>query len=287
MYGQGARVRKMKFVVRISSLLCITMMFVSAVRAEDAKPNVPEELQGVGITEKPGNPLPLTAIFQDEKGTPHQLGDYFKTGKPVILQIGYFGCPHLCDMVSRGMIDTLKNVDLNIGVDYTILHVSFDPKETYIQGYDKKKNLVAEYNRPGAADGWHMLVGDASSVAAITDATGFGYKWVASQGQFAHSAALMVLTPDGRVARYLYPSEAGMRFNPTTLKLSVVEASEGKVGSYGDQILLMCLHYTDGKYSLAATRLMKFGGVVTLFALSGVLLLMFKRDTRKTKLSGS
>ena len=129
-----------------------------------------------------------------------------------------------------------------------------------------------------------MLVGDPQSVGAITEATGFGYKWVASQGQFAHSACLMVLTPDGKVARYLYPSEAGMRFNAGTLKLSVVEASQGKVGSYGDQILLMCLHYSEGQYSIAATRLMKIGGVVTVFALSGVLFFMFKKDSRRTKI---
>jgi protein SCO1/2 len=273
-----------RLICKISLLLGMTVLPLT-VRADDAKPQIPEELQGIGITEKPGVVLPLRAVFTDEKGTQHQLGDYFKTGKPVILQIGYFGCPHLCDMISQGMIDTLKNVDLNIGSDYTILHVSFDPKETYIQGYDKKRNLVAQYNRPNAADGWHMLVGDPSSVGAITDSTGFGYKWVKSQGQFAHAAVLMVLTPDGKVARYLYPSEAGMRFNANTLKLSIVEASQGKVGSFGDQVLLMCLHYSEGQYSLAATRLMKVGGVVTIFALSGALLLMFKKDTRRTKLN--
>lgn len=261
----------------------ILTMLALPVRAADDKQFVPEELRGIGINEKPGNVLPLDAVFTDEKGQPRLLGDYFKTGKPVIVQIGYFGCPHLCDMVSQGMIATLKNVDLDLGTDFSILHVSFDPKETYIQGYDKKRSLVAQYNRPNAGEGWHMLVGDPTSVTAITNATGFEYKWVPSQGQFAHSAALIVMTPDGKVSRYLYPSEAGMRFNASTLKLSVVEASEGKVGSFGDQILLMCLHYSNGKYSLAATRMMKFGGVVTIIALSGVLVLMFKKDSRRAR----
>jgi len=242
---------------------------------------IPAEYRDVGIDEHRGNRLELTATFTDEQGKSVTLGDYFKTGKPVILQMGYFGCPMLCDLVSKGTVDALKNLNLKMGSDYSVLFVSIDSKETWQDGRKKKEGYLKQITQEGAASGWHFLVGSPENVKALGEAVGFRYKWVPEVQQFSHAAAITLLTADGRVSRYLY----GVTFPESTLRLSLVEASENKIGTAVDQILLICLHYDPhlGKYTWAVIGLMKIGGAAMVLVLLCTLVPLYVREARRNK----
>ena len=245
----------------------------------------PPELQNIGIDEKSGSVLPLDLKFIDETGKTVALGDYFSKGRPVILQLGYFGCPMLCDLVSNGTVDSLNNLTLAMGRDFEAINLSFDPAETATLAKLKKQSYLAKYNRPAGAESWHFLTGDARSIEKLTDAVGFRYKWVESSRQFSHPAALILLTPDGKISRYLY----GVKYEPRTLRLSLVEASEGKIGTTADRILLTCFHYDAyaGKYtSRVAMNLMRLAGIVTVFALSSVIGIALWREKRAARGAG-
>ena len=245
--------------------------------------NKPEEITNVGIDEKPNALLPMDLEFIDSAGQTVRLGDYFKDRKtPVILNLGYYDCPMLCGLVARGMIDTLEDLDLSVYKDFEVLTVSIDPRETYLQAAAKKDSFIEEY-RSAATDpnanpraGWHCLVGDKAPIQALTQAVGFRYQFVPSKGEYSHAAALIIITPEGRVSRYLY----GIKFPQKTLRLSLVEASEGKIGSIGDQILLYCFQFdhTAGKYSVHAMNIMRAGAVLSVFVLAGSILYMLKRE---------
>jgi protein SCO1/2 len=245
----------------------------------------PKEYQNVGIDEHRGAQLPLDATFTDENGKAVTLRDYFSDGKPVILQLGYFGCPMLCDQVSKGTLDSVKGIDLKIGSDFKILHISFDPKETWHDGNLKKQGFLKLYGQPGAAAGWHFLVGDPNNIRAVSEAVGFRYNWIDSAQQYSHAAAIMLLTADGHVSRYLY----GVQFPEKTLRLSLVEASQNKIGSAMDQILLFCFHYDQhaGKYTLAAMNLMRLGGAVTVLVLICTLVPLYRRESRRSRVGGA
>jgi protein SCO1/2 len=224
--------------------------------------------------------VPLDLVFEDEQGKKVELREYFQKDRPVVLQLGYFECPMLCSLVSKGLIKSLNALSLEPGKDFAVLSVSFDPSETSKLAYLKKKSYLQEYDRLGAAAGLRLLVGDAKNIRRLTEAVGFKYKWVESARQFSHPAALMVLTPEGKVSRYLY----GLDFPPTTLRLrlSLVEASAGKVGTTTDQFLLVCLHYdpATGKYSIAAMNLMRLAGVVTVLVVAGLVWRLFRKGSR-------
>jgi protein SCO1/2 len=245
--------------------------------------NKPEEITNVGIDEKPNALLPMDLEFIDATGQKVRLGDYFKDRKtPVILNLGYYDCPMLCGLVARGMIGTLEDLDLSIYKDFDVLTVSIDPRETYLQAAAKKDSFIEEY-RSAATDpnanpraGWHFLVGDKAPIQALTEAVGFRYQFIPSKGEYSHAAALIIITPEGRVSRYLY----GIKFPQKTLRLSLVEAAEGKIGSIGDQILLYCFQFdhTAGKYSFHAMNIMRAGAVLTVCVLAGCILYMLKRE---------
>ncbi len=240
---------------------------------------LPDELEGVGITEMLGDPLPLDARFTDDEGREVTLERYFTGEKPVILNLGYYGCPMLCGLVTNGLMDALAGMDWTPGREFEIVTLSFDPQESQTLASLKKLNYIQELGRPEVADGWHFLIGEETDIKRVTDAVGFYYKWIEDQGQFSHTAALIVCTPDGRVSRYLY----GILFDPQTLRLSLVEAAEGKVGSTLDKILLFCFRYdaTAGKYAPAARNLMKAGGLVTVIVVGGVLGGFWRRERKR------
>jgi protein SCO1/2 len=242
---------------------------------------VPDAMKDVGIDEKPDAQLPMDTRFTDEMGRSVTLRDCIANGKPAILQLGYFGCPMLCDLVSQGMLDSMRTLDLQMAKDFNVINISFDPRETKNDAYLKKKGFAQRYGRPGPAEGWHFLVGEKDAVKAVADAVGFKYKWVEESQQFSHAAAIIVLTPDGRVSRYLY----GVKFPEQTLRLSLVEASQGKIGSTTDQVLLLCFHYspTEGRYTLAAMGLMRIGGVLTMLVLGTVLVRLFVKERRAAR----
>jgi protein SCO1/2 len=241
-------------------------------------PSLPADtLKEVTVVEHTGTQLPLDLTFVDETGKTVKLGDYFKPNRPVVIQLGYYGCPMLCGYISQGLLDSVKQVSLKAGKDYELVFVSIDPKETPQLAASKKESYLASYGRE-SADGWHFLTGKQENIAALAKADGFGYKWVQAAGQFAHPAVLTLAMPDGKISRYLY----GVRFNPTTLRMSIVEASNGKVGTAVDQLFLTCFQYDghQGKYAMAAIGTMRVGGLLIFIIVAVVLGRMFLRERK-------
>jgi protein SCO1/2 len=240
--------------------------------------NLPDELQGVGINEKLGTRLPLDMPFRDAQGKEVTLGQYFDGGRPVILDLAYYRCPMLCGLVIDGLVDAVSRMNWTVGDQFQIVTLSFDPQETPPLARLKKQDTIRKLGAPAAAAGWHFLTGQQSAIEAVTDSAGFAYRWNEEQQQFAHAAALLVCTPDGRVSRYLY----GIQFDPQTLRLSMVEAGGGKVGSSFDRVLLFCFHYDaqQGSYGPQVRNLMKAGGILTMLVLGGVLLGFWRRERR-------
>ncbi len=242
---------------------------------------VPDDLEGVGITQKLDAQIPLDLEFTDENGNTVTLRDFYAKDRPVILTLVYYRCPMLCNLVLDGMIETMKEIDWVPGEEFEIVTVSIDPLETPALARAKKQSYLAEYGRPAAARGWHFLTGKPEAIAELTDAAGFGYRWVETRKEYAHAAALFVSTPEGRLSRYLF----GIRHDPRTLRLSLVEAAEGKIGSVVDQFLLYCYKYDadSGKYTAVAWRIMRLGGMLTLLILGAALLTFWKREFRLTR----
>lgn len=247
----------------------------------DRTEQTPAALEGVGVTEHRGAKLPLDRRFVDEDGNPVRLGDYFDGHRPVILVPGYYGCPMLCGLVANGLATGMKRMVWSPGVEYQVVSLSIDPTETPTLAKAKKQSYIRDLGRPSSATGWRFLTGREEDIRAVTDAVGFGYRWIAETRQFAHAAVIVICMPDGQVSRYLY----GIEFDPQTLRLSLVEAAAGKVGSPLDQVLLFCFHYnaSEGRYALAASGLMRLGGLVTAVALGIFLLALWRRDKRRRK----
>lgn len=240
----------------------------------------PQELEGVGITEHLNAKIPLDLEFVDENGNTVRIGDYMDGDKPVILNLVYYSCPMLCNLILNGMVDGLREVDWTPGQEFEIVSVSINPLETPKLAKLKKQNYLKSYQREGAGAGWHFLTGKEENIRVLADAVGFGYRYVEERNEYAHGAALFVLTPDGRLSRYLY----GVMFEPRTLRMSLLEASEGKIGNVVDRVILYCFHYdaSEGKYSLAAFRLMQVAGLATLVVLAIVLATFWHRERKKT-----
>jgi protein SCO1 len=241
----------------------------------------PKELQDIGIDEKSGATLPLDLQFVDETGKTVALRKYFNNKRPVILQLSYFGCPSLCSLVSNGLVDSLNELTLTMGRDYDVINVSFDPAETARLAKLKKQSFLDAYNHPAGAEAWHFLTGNPKEIEQLTRAVGFRYKWVESSKQFSHPAVLILLTPDGKVSRYLY----GVQFPSRTLRLSLVEASEGKIGTTVDRFLLTCFHYDSyaGKYTPVAMGIMRVGGVITVLVIAVVITVLIRREHKRER----
>jgi protein SCO1/2 len=224
----------------------------------------PAALREVGFDQRLGEALPLDAAFVDETGRAVRLGDYFGR-RPVVLSLAYYGCPMLCTLSLNGLASALKTLSFDAGREFDVVTVSFEPKETPAQAAAAKKTYLERYGRPAAASGWHFLTGDAAAVAAITRAVGFRYVWDEETNQYAHPTGVVVATPQGRIARYLY----GVEYAPKDLRFAVVEASSGRVGSPVDQLLLYCYEYDPvrGRYGAAILRTVRFLGILTVLGL--------------------
>ena len=212
-----------------------------------------------------------------------RLGDFFGE-RPVILTLVYYRCPLLCNQVLNGLLKSSQGIPLVIGQDYDVVTVSFDERESPELAAEKKAGYVAKYRRAGAASGWHFLTGRKASIAALTAAVGFSYRYDEASDQFAHASGILVLTPGGRISRYFY----GIDYLPRDLRLGLVESAAGRIGSPVDRILLLCYHYDPltGRYGLAIARLLRFGGLATLAALGSFLFVQFRRERRLTRLVG-
>jgi len=235
----------------------------------------PPRLENVGIEQHPDAQLPPDLAFRDETGKPVRLGDYFGH-KPLILDLAYYNCTMLCGEVLSGLTSALKMVKFDLGKEFEVITVSFDPRETPEMAGAKKKDYVHRYGRPDATAGWHFLTGHAEAINALTKAVGFQYQYDPKINQFAHATAIMVLTPQGRVSRYFY----GVDFPPKDLRLGLVEASQGKIGNAVDQVLLYCYHYdpATGKYGAIVTNILRLAAAATILILGIFLFIMFRLE---------
>jgi protein SCO1/2 len=237
----------------------------------------PDELKKVSFDQELGAQVPLDLPFRDEAGRPVQLSRYF-TGRPVILALVYYECPMLCVQALNGLVKALKLLALEPGRDYAVVTVSFNPAETPRQAAAKKDEYVGRLGRPGAAEAWHFLTGSEASIRVITGAVGFHYVYDAETRQFAHPTGLAILTPDGRVSKYIFGIDYGAR----DLRFALVEASDNKVGTPVDRLLLYCYHYdpASGKYGLVLLNVLRAGGVLTVAIIGGLVLLLRRREKR-------
>ncbi|HVF91436.1 MAG TPA: SCO family protein [Blastocatellia bacterium] len=245
---------------------------LQTVARQDGKPKA---LQDIGIEQRLNEQLPLDVVFRDETGREVRLGDYFGK-KPVILSLVYYNCPMLCNQVLTGLVSCLDILKFDVGREFDVLTVSFDPRETPAIASDKKQGYIGRYKRPGAGEGWHFLTGDQESIDRLTRAVGFKYTWDEETKQFAHSSGIMVLTPEGKLSRYFY----GIEYAPVDVRLGLIEASENKIGSPVDAVLLYCYHYdpTTGKYGPVVMNLIRLGGVITIIGILALLLIMRRRS---------
>ena len=241
---------------------------------------LPPALKKVGIDQRLNDQLPLDAVFKDEHGNEVRLGQFFN-GKPVVLSLVYYTCPMLCNQVLNGMLGSFRQMSFNAGEQFEVVTVSFDTKETPQLAAAKKQTYIAGYNRPSGATGWHFLTGDDANIRRLTDAVGFRYTWDEQTGQFAHASGIMVLTPTGKLSRYFYD----VKYSPRDLRLGLVEASEGRVGSPVDQVLLYCFHYDprEGKYGPAVMNFVRAGGVLTVLAIVAFVGVLWRRERLRAR----
>jgi protein SCO1/2 len=251
-----------------------------------AAQNMPSVLRNVGFEPPLNAHLPLDLAFRDEAGRNVQLRDYF-TQKPVLVALVYYGCPMLCDQTEQGVVGALRMLSFNPGRDYEVVFVSFDPRETPDMAAQKKESAMTHFRRPETASGWHFLTGSKESIDAVTKGANFRYSFDEKSNLFAHAAGIMLLTPDGRISRYFY----GVEYPARDLRLGLVDASAGKIGTPIDRALLFCYQYdpTSARYSASILKIIRLGGVLTILVLVAGMLIFRRRDSAaaRTKFQGA
>lgn len=237
----------------------------------------PLPLKDVGITQRVGVRIPGDLAFTDEEGRAVSLGAYFGK-RPVILSLVYYECPMLCTEVLNGIVRTIAPLSFNLGKDFDVVNVSINPKETPVLAAQKKALYLERYGRAGSEPGWHFLTGTESSIKALADSVGFKYTYDTINEQYSHGSAIIILTPDGQVAQYYF----GLEYPTKDVRLSLVEASQNKLGTVYDQVLLYCFHYDpeQGKYGLVIMKVIRVAGVATLLVMGSFMFVMFRRDRR-------
>ena len=235
----------------------------------------PDLLKDVGIDQKLGQQVPLDLPFRDETGQAVQLKQYFGQ-RPVILSLVYFNCPMLCTQVLNGQEAAMKGLPMDAGNQFEAVTVSIDPSDRPVLASVKKQMYMGMYGHANAAQGWHFLTGDEAQIKQLAGSVGFRYAYDPDSKQFAHASVIMVLTPDGKISKYFY----GIQYSPRDLRLGLVEASARKIGTPVDSILLFCYHYDPhtGKYGLLISRLIQAGGLLTVLAIGGMMLIFFRRE---------
>jgi protein SCO1/2 len=243
---------------------------------------LPEALKTVGIEQKLNGQLPLDAEFKNETGAVVKLGDYFGKDRPVVLALVYYECPMLCSEVLNGLTGSLKGISFDAGKEFDVVAISFDARENDKSelAKNKKASYLKRYGRGnGSENGWHFLTGSQSEIDKVTQAVGFNYKYDEATDQFAHAGGVMIITPEGKISRYLY----GIDYAPKDLKFALMESAEGKIGNAAEQLFLYCFHYNPatGKYGLAILSVLRLMAVATVLGLGGMLFVFWRRNKRE------
>jgi protein SCO1 len=240
---------------------------------------LPAPLKGVGIEEKVGDHVDLNLQFTNEKGYQQPLKDFFKAGRPVLLNLVYYNCPMLCNLLLNGQVNVLRKIPWTPGDQYEIVTVTINPSETFDLAKAKKQTYLAGLEKPEAAAHWHFLTDYADNSKKLADQIGFHYKWDPRQQNFAHTAAIMFLSPTGKISRYLY----GIKFKPLDVRLALTEASEEKYKLSVDRILLFCYHYDPkaGSYTAFASNLMRAGGFLAVLIVVFALWRLFRAEKKR------
>lgn len=263
----------------VAMLILLLAWGTSSASAHDKTPHTANNiLDQLGFDQRLEAQVPLGLTFQDETGRKVQLGDYFGE-KPVVLVMGYFECPNLCSMVRVGLLDTLKEMRFQAGEEFEVVLVSIDPAETAEVATRVKAETMAQYARPGSEDGWHFLTGEHAAVDQLAEAVGFRFAYDAEQAQYAHASGLVILTPAGKIARYLF----GLEYAPRDLRLGLVEAADNRIGSPVDQLLLFCYHYNPntGQYTLAILSAIRWIGTAFVVGLGWMLWRLMRHEPRE------
>ncbi len=243
----------------------------------------PSILEKVGIDQRLNEQLPLNTTFHDESGRTVQLGQYFKE-KPVILAMVYYTCPMLCSEVLNGLTSSLKVLQFTAGKEFEVVAISINPREGPAEALKKREGYVHRYRRAGSEQGWHFLTGDEQSIQAVAKSVGFRYTWDPNIQQYAHASAIMIITPQGKLAQYYY----GIEYPPKDLRLGLVQASQNKIGNLVDQLLLYCYHYdaSVGKYSAAIMKMVRLAGAATALGIGLLMVVLFRKDRRRPGVAG-
>jgi protein SCO1/2 len=263
---------------RFHAAMLLALTGVAAFSANAQQATMLPILSKVGITQNLNAQIPPDLMFRDETGKSVRIGDFFGR-KPIVLSLVYFDCPALCTEVLNGELRTMKAISLDLGKDFEAVTVSFEPKDTPALAKAKRDVYAGQYGRPGAADHWHFLTGEQQSIDALTNAAGFQYAYDSSIRQYAHAAAILVLTPDGRIDRYFY----GVIYPARDVRLGLVEASEGKIGTLTDHALLYCYQYDPmtGKYGVVVMNVLRAAGGLTVLILGIFMTVMFLRERKR------
>jgi protein SCO1/2 len=247
---------------------------------------LPPMLQKVGIEQRLNEQIPTDAVFKDENGAEVKIGDYFGK-RPVILALVYYECPMLCNEVLNGLTGTLKGLSFDTGKDFDVVAISFDARENDKPDLakNKKESYMKRYGRPGTENGWHFLTGTQSEIDKVANAVGFHYAFDAQTNQFAHAGGVMILTPEGKVSRYLY----GIDYAPKDVKFAVMESAQNKVGNVSEQLMLYCYHYdpSTGKYGLSILKVIRIFGIVMLIGLGTMFFVFWRRNKAKNEIEVS
>ena len=235
----------------------------------------PDLLDKIGLDQKLNSQVPLNLEFVNESGETVRLADYFGK-KPVVLTLVYYECPMLCTLILNGTVRALRAMDFSAGQEFDVVTVSINPRETPELAVEKKRQYLDSYRREGAEGGWHFLTGREDQIRALADAVGYRYAYDPESGQYAHASGIMVLTPQGKVARYFY----GVEYSSRDLRLGLIEAADERIGSPVDQVLLLCYHYNPltGKYSFAIMSVLRVAGVLTIIAIAGLMIFFIRRE---------
>jgi protein SCO1 len=260
------------------SLLAATTVSAQMTPDSTGQPSdgMPAILRGVGFRPELNAQIPLDAPFRDETGKAVKLGDYFHEQKPVLVAFVYYGCPMMCTQLEQGVVGSLKMLSFNPGRDYEVVFVSFDERDTAEMAAQKKASAMVKFRRPETASGWHFLSGSKESIAAATSAANFHFNFDAKQNLFAHASGILLLTPDGRISRYFY----GVEFPSRDVRLGLVDASAGKIGTPVDHVLLYCFQYdpSTARYSATILGFVRLGGILTLAAMLIGFLIFRRRE---------